>query len=149
MSTARLFDDPPDQTSPVTWEWLSRNTAPVAAVTLPCTTSFWSTVTLPFAHTSPTTRSLFFVLTSVNENNAYLNDFGGAYTTRIVRSALKPPPLPTSPVESMRYRLRPRYVTTVSYRPSALVSEIGAGTAPPEACSATTACCTPDSATCS
>jgi hypothetical protein len=69
-STARAaLDVPPDQTSPVTVELLSRKTGPVAAVMLPSTVSFWSMTTAPFAQMSPTTRLLFFVFTSVSENS--------------------------------------------------------------------------------
>src|SRR5258708_30896066 len=104
---------PPVSTEPVTVDPLSRNANPVAAVALPLIVSPCCTVTFPFAHTSPCTRLLFFVSTSVRENSAYWNDFGGPITTRTDREVTSPAPRPTLPVESIWNRCRPSDVTTV------------------------------------
>ena len=66
------------------------------------------------AQISPLIRSLFFVSTVVFENRAYLKDGGGAIVTRSFRSARKPAPVPTVPVESMRNRFRVKCVTVTA-----------------------------------
>ena len=53
------------------------------------------------AYTSPQTLLLFLVVTSDDENSAYLNDSGGAMVTRSRRLDWSAPALPTVPTASI------------------------------------------------
>jgi hypothetical protein len=91
---------------------------------------------------------LFFVVTSLRENNAYENELGGAIVTRRRRDAdTEELPLPHWPTESMMYRRRGWRVTRYSYEPSAVVPVTVEGGTPPEVSwRFAIASCTPDSA---